>query len=308
MKFKSMRPDSKQLSVVSRQTKHRKKSFSFLIRHPSSVRLGTLPIVIVLLLIGGYWAVLTFAPKPPAKPDATWTHILEIGALRVGIDPSFPPFESDDGKGHLKGFDIALVDEMLRDWSKANNTPIHAEYVYTGFDGVYDALKAGQFDAVVSALPYDPRRTEDVRFSSAYFDSGPYIVVRASDVTTQTHFDLAGKRIGIELGSTGDTFARRWQKRLKYDLHEFNSAAEALRALKQGQVDAVFTDLIAFSEFMRGASDLKTVGAPLVNEFLVIAVRKDAPTLLAQINAVIAAMKSDGRMEQLYKQWLASGG
>lgn len=295
MKFKSMPPDGKRIP-----------RFRFDVSK-STLKPGTLPIAIVAFIILAGFALANWLPKPPTKPDATWSRIIETGIFRVGIDPSFPPFESEDGKGHLKGLDIALVDELVQQWSRESmTTTVHVEYVYTGFDGLYDALRAGQFDAIVSALPYDAKRTEDVYFSHAYFDGGPYIVAREQDTTTKTHADLAGKRIGVELGSTGDAFARRWQKRFKYDLREFNLPGEALRALIQGQVDAVLTDLIAFNDFTRTHAGLKTVGTPLVNEYLVIAVRKDSPTLLTQINAVIVAMKNDGRLEQLYKQWLAN--
>jgi len=297
--------DSQQSPVASRQSHvssyrvHRLKRWFA----TWDLRPGTLPLLILALILFTYWAFVTFAPKPLPKPDATWTQILETGALRVGIDPSFPPFESDDGKGNLKGLDIALIDEMLRAWSLANDTPIHAEYVYTGYDGLYDALKSGQFDAIVSALPYDPKKTEDAAFSHSYFDGGPLIVVRASDTTTKTFYDLQGKPIGIELGSTGDAFARRWERRLKFNLREYDTPTNALRALQSAQVDAVFTDIIAFNEFTANPSGVKTVGAPLVNEWMVIAVRKDTYTLLGQINGVIDAMKLDGRMEQLWKQF-----
>ena len=266
-------------------------------------RPGTLVVILIALLLCANWAVGTFAPKPPSKPDATWVQISTSGALRIGIDPSFPPFESDDGKGNLKGLDIALVDEMLREWSRNNAVPIHPEYIYTGYDGLYDALKAGQFDAIVSALPYDPKKTEDATFSHSYFDGGPFIVVREGDTTTKTYRDVQGKKIGVELGSTGDSFARKWERRLNYTLHEYDTPSDALTALQQGQVDAVFTDLIAFNDFMASHGGLKIVGDPLVNELTVIAVRKDSYTLLAQINGVIDAMKQDGRMAQLLKQW-----
>jgi ABC-type amino acid transport substrate-binding protein len=294
MKFKNMRPDGKRVPSS---------------KVLSNLKPGTLPVAMIAFIIIVGYALVNWLPKSPAKPDATWTHIIATGTFRIGIDPSFPPFESEDGKGHLKGLDIALVDEMVQQWSReVLTTTVRVEYIYTGFDGLYDALKAGQFDAIVSALPYDPKRTEDVRFSMAYFDGGPYIVVREQDITTKTYADLQGKPIGIELGSTGDAFARRWQKRFQYALHEFNLPGDALRALKQGEVDAVFTDLIAFNEFARTNAGVKTVGTPLVHEYLVVAVRKDSPTLLAQINTVITAMKNDGRLERLYKQWLIGGG
>lgn len=271
---------------------------------PQTLNIGTLPLVVLVLGACAWLAFVLWFPKPPPKPDATWLRIVESGVFRVGIDPSFPPFESDDAQGNLYGLDIALANELVREWSIANETTIHVEYVYTGFDGLYDALKTRQFDAIISALPYDPKKTEDVFFSHSYFDAGPHIIVRENDATTKTYYDLAGKSIGVELGSSGDAFARRWQRRLKFDLRTFHTPSEALRALRLGQVDAVFTDLIAFNDFVRREGGVKQVGSALVNEFLVIAVRKDAPTLLAHINAVIDTMKRDGRMEQLYAEWL----
>jgi polar amino acid transport system substrate-binding protein len=265
---------------------------------------GTLPIVLLVLILLTYWAWVSFTPKPPAKPDPTWTRIVTEGVLRIGIDPSFPPFETDDGKGNLSGLDIALAKEFVQDWSKETVTPtIRVEYVYTGYDGLYDALNAGQFDAILSALPYNPQKTEDVLFSHSYFNGGPFIVVHAGDAKTRTFSDLANERVGVELGSSGDAFARKWERRLKFDLREFDTAVDALHTLQGNGIDAVFTDAITFDEFSKTASGLKSVGDPLSDDLYVIAVRKDEPTLLGQINAEIDAMKRDGRMETLQKEW-----
>ena len=279
----------------------------FAIRHRLSAsrwRVGTLPIVILALVLLAYWVFVNSTPKPPAKPDSTWSRIVNEGVFRIGIDPSFPPFETDDGKANLSGLDIGLAKEIVQDWSKEIVTPtIRVQYVYTGYDGLYDALNAGQFDVILSALPYNPQKTEDVLFSHSYFNGGPFIVVRAEDVKTRSFYDLANERVGVELGSSGDAFARKWERRLKYDLSEFDTAVDALRTLQSNGIDAVFTDAITFDDFAKTSSGLKSVGNPLSDDLYVIAVRKDEPTVLGQINAVIDAMKRDGRMERLQKEW-----
>ena len=268
--------------------------------HP---RFGTLPLALLAFVLLAFYARANWLPKPPPKPDSTWIRITQEGVFRIGIDPSFPPFGSDDGKGNLSGLDIALVNEIVRVWSEQNGAPIRIEYVYTGYDGLYDALKNGQFDAILSALPYDPRKTQDALYTHAYFNGGPFIVVREEDSAVKNWFDVAGKRIGVELGSSGDSFARRWQRRMRYQVREFGTPTEALRALHSGQVDATFVDMIAYSDFAKSTTGLRTAGDPLSNELIVIAVRRETPTLGAQINAVIDAMIRDGRMDQLYAEW-----
>lgn len=264
---------------------------------------GTLPWVILALALVFAYGINNWLPKPPPKPDPTWARIVQDGVVRIGIDPSFPPFEKDDGKGNLSGLDIALANELVREWSVRTGVPIRVQYVYSGFDGLYDALVADQFDVILSALPYNPKKTEDVLFSHSYYNGGPLTIVRQEDAGTKSWRDLAGKRVGVELGSSGDSFARRWQQRLDMDLKEFDTPNDALDALTRGQVDGVFTDDIAFEDYAKNRGGVKAIGDPLSDELLVLAVRKSTPTLLGQINSVIDAMKRDGRMEKLKAEW-----
>ena len=110
-------------------------------------KFGSLPLLLIGFAIVCYLAYLLFVPQAPAKPDDTWTRIQNEHVLRIGIDPSSPPFVMDDGTGKLSGFDVALANEMANAWG------VKIQYVYSGFDGLYDALNAKQFDLILSALP-----------------------------------------------------------------------------------------------------------------------------------------------------------
>lgn len=262
---------------------------------------GTLPILVLALVALAYLAFLLFAPKPPPKPDATWTRIQQEGVLRIGVDPSSPPFVADDGKGNLSGFDVALANELAAAWG------VETQYVYTGFDGLYDALNGGQFDMILSALPYNPLKTQDVDFSQSYFNGGPVLVVRGDDATTNGLESLQGKPIAVELGSNGDAVARKWQRLYSLQLRQLDSSAAAMQALENQQVAAAIVDPITLFDFQRATSDpaVKTwrvVGKPLAAENYVIAVRKDSPTLLREINRVLDALKQDGQLEELQKE------
>jgi ABC-type amino acid transport substrate-binding protein len=50
------------------------------------------------------------------SPADRLDRILETGVLRVGMDASYPPFESIDGKGNLVGLDVDLGRELARGW------------------------------------------------------------------------------------------------------------------------------------------------------------------------------------------------
>lgn len=263
---------------------------------------GTLPLVLVALVILAYLGYVWFSPKPPPEPDAAWTTIQQQGVLKIGVDPSQPPFVADDGKGNLSGLDVALANELADKWG------VKVQWVYTGYDGLYDALNGGQFDLILSALPYNPTKTEDVNFSHSYANLGPVLVVRGEDTTTNDLSALTGRQVAVELGTAGDAAARKWQRRLNLDVREFNTGGEALHALQVNQVAAALVDPISLFDFQRaeadtGAKSWRVVGKPLTDELYVIAVRKDSPFLLQQINAVIDGLKRDGSLEELQQKW-----
>lgn len=270
-------------------------------RHLRLPRIGSLPVLTLALVLVAYLAFVFLAPQAPPKPDDTWTRIQDERVLRIGIDPSSPPFIVDDGTGKLSGFDVALANELASRWGAK------VQYVYTGYDGLYDALNAKQFDLILSGLTYNPTKTQDVSFSHAYFNGGPVLIVRGEDTTTGGLENLQGKTIAVELGSNGDAVARKWQKRYNLDLRQFNTSQEALRALQAGQVNAAIVDPITFIDFQRAEADTgalkwRVVGKALADENYVMAVRRDAPTLLREVNAVIDSLRRDGRLEELQKE------
>lgn len=267
---------------------------------PSFLPVGSLPFTLLALALLAYVGWLVFVPQAPPKPDATWTRIQAEHVLRIGVDPSSPPFISDDGQGHLSGYDVALANALAARWS------VHLQYVYTGYDGLYDALNGKQFDLILSALPYNPDKTEDVIFSHAYFNGGPLLILPAADTSITGLADLRGRSLAVELGSSGDAVARKSERRYALSIRRFDTAAAALGALQAGQVSAALADPIALIDFQRTASDpavqnWRIAGKPLADDNYIVAVRKDSPTLLRELNAALDAWKLDGTLEQLQK-------
>jgi len=244
--------------------------------------------------LAAWWA---FARLGREAEDETWARIREEGVLRVGLDPSWPPFEYVED-GQIVGFDVDLAREIGR------RLGVEVALVNVGFDALYDALQVGRFDAIVSALPYDPARTKDVAYSISYFNAGQVLVVRADEGQIKGVKDLAGRRLGVEWGSEGDAQARKLQKKIKgLTLRPYMAPEEALRALKGGEVDATLVDAVSALQFMGREGGVKIVGHPLTDELYVIAVRPESHALLRAINEALAEMREDGTLARLRERW-----
>ena len=248
------------------------------------------------LLLG---VVLTLAFLPTLRArffprDRVWARVQQSSMLRVGMDPSFPPFESLDENGTPVGYDVDLARAL------AAELGVQAEFVSIGFDGLIDAVRTEKVDVAISAMPYDPLLTKDVRFSTPYFDAGWRVVVpRASRLRTLA--DLNGARVAVEWGSEGDVWARRLrQTHPGMSLVLKPALADALAALTAGDADAAIVDGVTAREH---AGELRQLGPPLSSEPYVIVMPYRAPVLQREINRALDRLRAQGALERIEKRW-----
>jgi len=252
-----------------------------------------------------------------ARPDATWDHVRETGILRVGMDASFPPFETIAADGTLIGFDVELARELGR------RLGVKVQFVANlPYDGLYDALAVNRVDVIISALVVNPARMADFAYSMPYFDAGQVLVVRGKpdrfrktcQVSIEGMADLDGRTLAVEFGTEGDREARKWARRLSgLAVVPYQTAAEALAAVAAGEADAALVDHVSalaataktlgVSENPKGF-ELVIVGEPVIEEPYAVAVRYDSRHLLRAVNEALAEMEVDGTMEALVEEWL----
>ncbi|MEA3338837.1 MAG: ABC transporter substrate-binding protein [Chloroflexota bacterium] len=243
------------------------------------------------------------------RPDDVWNRMLEAGTLRVGMDASFPPFESISNDGTLTGFDVALARELGR------RMGVEVQFVANlPYDGLYDALTANRVDVVISALVVNPDRMTDFAYSAPYFDAGQVLVMREGETGVERVADLSGRTLAVEFGARGDMEARRWTPELSdLTILPYQTAAEALEAVAAGEADAALVDhvsaLMAIGK-TPGVSEnlwgLGVIGKPVVEEPYAVAVRKESRRLLRAINDALAEMQMDGTLEMLVERWVFS--
>ncbi len=259
----------------------------------SRVLLAILALAAIALAI---WFVLA---QWGGEEDETWARIQREGLMRVGMDASWPPFEYiDEPTGQIVGLDVDLARAI------GQRLGVEVELVNVGFDSLYDALYVGRFDAIVSALPYDPLLYGDVAYSISYFNAGQVLVVRADETDINETNDLSGKRLGVELASEGDVVSRRLQKKIEgLSLEHYMTPQEVLWALKEGEVEAAVVDAVSAYQFSATKGGVQVVGDPLTDELYVIAVRLDSPLLLKAINEALVEMRENGTLDRLREKW-----
>jgi polar amino acid transport system substrate-binding protein len=233
--------------------------------------------------------------------DDPWLgRVQQAGVLRVGMDPSWPPFEFvDPASGEIVGLDADLARAI------GDKLGVKVVLVPSGWEGLYSALFAGQFDAIISALPYDPWRTKQALYSISYFNAGPVIVAHADEAAITRPKDLIGRTIHVEYGAEGDVQARRLQKKLdELTIVTHDSAQDALAALVEDAGGAAIVDAVSARLFIREGQRLKIVGEPLYDELYVVAVHPRAQSLQQAIDQALIDLRESGELETLLDRWL----
>lgn len=230
--------------------------------------------------------------------DRSWQIIQERGVWRVGLDPSFPPFESLDANGKLIGFDVDLTHQIAAAWG------VQAEIITIGFDSLLDALQAGQIDSVVSALPYDERMTEDVAYSIPYFEAGIRLVVRTDSTLTNAD-QLTNQMVAVEWGSMGDMIGRRLQRtQAGLQLAPYATPQEAIDALvNDPALDALLIDQVTVRTAQGNGAPIQAVGPPLESNPYVIAMPYAAVTLQEKVASALRTLQETGALAKIESQW-----
>ncbi|MCS6840130.1 MAG: ABC transporter substrate-binding protein [Roseiflexus sp.] len=228
--------------------------------------------------------------------DPVWAGVQQRRTLRVAVDLGFYPFTwMEDGQP--VGYDIDLARAI------ASHLGVQVEFVPSSLDSIYDDLAARRADIAISALPYAPEFGWRARFSQFYFDAGQMLVVwSGSPIASEA--DLAGRVVGVALGSDADTLARRrLAEGSSFTLRpDYDAPEDALAALQRGEIDAAIVDRPAALMAIARAPELRVVQA-LTFEPYVIAVAPEAYRLHEAVNQALDALRAKGFFEEAQRKW-----
>ncbi|MEY3555404.1 MAG: ABC transporter permease subunit [Microcystis aeruginosa G13-12] len=234
-----------------------------------------------LVLAIGLSVIPAFSQTPP-------------NPFRVATEATFPPFEFQQG-GQLTGFDIDLMRAIGKE------ADLNIDFRNLPFDGIIPALQARTVEAAISGMTITAERAQAISFSRPYFRAGLAIAVREDNRTIKNFEDLKGKRIAVQIGTTG---ALEATKIPGATVSQFDSAALALQELINGRVEAVVNDkpVTLYAIKQAGLRGVKVVGELLTEEFYGIALPKNSP-YLQLINDALGRVIESGQYDAIFRQW-----
>lgn len=249
------------------------------------LRSRVIPVLLVLL-----------AAFACAKPEtSTLERVQATKLLKVGTDATYPPFESvDPSNRDVIGFDVDLVKKL------GEQLGAKVELVVVPFDGIIAGLKTGKYDAIISAMTITPERAQQVLFTKPYSAAGQSIAVKSDDVVVADLASLRGKKIGVQLGTTGELEAKKVPEA---EVVSFDAIGNAFRDLENGNVAAVIADTPTARIFQREHGTIKLVGEALTHEEYGIAVRLEDAPLKAALDRGIDGLRANGELGRLEVQW-----
>lgn len=230
--------------------------------------------------------------------DRAGSEAIADGVLTVGTNAEFPPFEYVGDDGQPDGFDVALIKAI------GEKLGVQVEVENMEFDSLVASI-GNKIDVAIAGMTVTEERKNSVDFSDAYYDALQYVIVpEGSEIATFD--DLAGKTIGVQLGTTGDFIASDDVDGAS--VSQYNKAVDAVNDLINGRVDCVIIDknpALVFEE--KFAGQVKALDGAQFNfevENYAIALPKGDTALAEQINTALQEIKADGTFDKLVEEYI----
>lgn len=244
------------------------------------------------------------APAPAPTPVAAAPAPAPMKVYTVGTDAAYAPFESQNEKAEIVGFDIEVVQAI------AAKGGFEVKFVNTPWEGIFNALGQGDRDLLVSAITITEERKQTMDFSDPYFDAAQLIAVKdSSKIAKFTDLKKTKAKVGVQTGTTGDEAVTKLLGKNSKAIKRFESTPLALKELEAGGVDAVVADNGVVIHYVANnpGGKFKTVSdAEFVPEQYGLAVKKGHAELLEALNKGLAAIKADGSYDQIYAKWFGA--
>lgn len=238
----------------------------------------------VLFLIG-YSSLLLAVQGEAARP------------LRVGMELSYPPFETICTDGKPCGFSVDIAYALGR----YLNRGIVIEN--TSYIGLIPSLNNGKIDLIISSMTATDKRRRSIDFSEPYASTGLCLLASAkSPLKGIEDADKPGRIIVVKSGTTGELYAAKHLTKANVRVLELESLC--VLEVVQGKADAfIYDQLSVYKNWQKNVKTTRALLTPFQREYWAVGIRKGNQALLEKVNQFIAQFRKEKGFEKLVDKY-----
>lgn len=215
--------------------------------------------------------------------------------LIMATNAYFEPYEYYEGDA-IVGIDVEIAQAI------ADKLGLTLKVEDMEFDSIIAAVNSGKAHIGVAGMTVTEDRLQNVDFSDPYTTATQVIIVQEGSEIAGAD-DLVGKKVGVQLGTTGDIFAADIED---VQLEQYNKGMDAVQALANGMIDAVIIDNEPAKQFVSKAEGLQILEEEFVTEEYAIAVAKGNEELLDDIDKALDAIIADGTVKGIVNKYITA--
>lgn len=246
----------------------------------------------------------TVDPTAPTVTDAATKDEAAEAAkvITVATNAYFPPYEFYDDNGDITGIDMEIM-KLICD-----KLGYEMKIEDMEFDSIIASIQSGKSQIGAAGMTVTEDRLKEVNFTDTYTKTKQVIIV-AEGSEIKSADDLNGQKIGVQLGTTGDTYVSGDIEDGVYpdaSVEQYQNGVMAVQALKQGKVGAVVIDSEPAKVFVSQNDGLVILDAEYIEEDYAFALAKTDTDLLDQINGVLAEIKANGELKAIVDKYITA--
>jgi polar amino acid transport system substrate-binding protein len=219
--------------------------------------------------------------------------------LRVGMELTYPPFETQTPSGQPDGVSVKLAEALAKDLHR----PL--KIVPMEFSGLIPALKSGSIDLVISSMTATDERRQSIDFSEPYAFTGLALLVgKNSPIQSIDDLKSPGHKIAVKSATTGESWATKNLPDTKRSVFADDTAC--VLEVAQGRADAFLYDQLSILRYAnKNPATTRALLKPFTEEPWAIGIAKGNAGLLEKTNAFLKTFRATGGLDQLADQYLA---